>query len=188
MPKNGDVAALGDLENDPEWHAARSPIFEATYKKLKYGRASPGGAARALHGCVKAHECVTVSMLRPLWAAEEAPCGAARAGGGAAMPFAGAAAGQARFNWPRARRTSWPKWPNFTVHGPRRRYLDNGRENGRGGCKRVITPRSGTIRGCMQRGMGSHLGERRLSFTPRLATAPCHSDLLCFEGCCLCEG
>ena len=98
------------------------------------------------------------------------------------MPFAGAAAGQARFNWPRARRTSWPKWPNFTVHGPRRRYLDNGRENGRGGCKRVITPRSGTIQGCMQRGMGSHLGERRLSFTPRLATAPCHSDLLCFEG------
>ena len=127
MPKNGDVAALGDLENGPEWHAARSPVFEATYKKLKYGRASPGGAARALHGCVKAHECVTVSMLRPLWAAEEPSCGAARAGGGAAMPFAGAAAGQARFNWPRARRTSWPKWPNFTVHGPRRRYLDNGR-------------------------------------------------------------
>ena len=82
MPKYGDVAALWDLENGPEWHAARSPIFEATYKKLKYGRASPGDAARALHGCVKAHECVTVSMLRPLWAAEEPFCGAARAGGG----------------------------------------------------------------------------------------------------------
>ena len=73
------VAALGDLENGLEWHAARSPISEATYKKLKYGRAPPGGA-RALHGCVKARECVTVSMLRPLWAAEESFCGAARGG------------------------------------------------------------------------------------------------------------
>ena len=165
-----------------------SPFIKHLARGLKTGARRRGPNARAAAGTWKAYECVTVSMLRPLWAAEGPSCGAARAGGGAAMPFAGAAAGQARFNWPRARRTSWPKWPNFTVHGPRRRYLDNGRENGRGGCKRVITPRSGTIQGCMQRGMGSHLGERRLSFTPRRATAPCHSDLLCFEGCCLCEG
>ena len=150
-----------------------SPFIKHLTRGLKTGARRRGPNARAAAGTWKARECVTVSMLRPLWAAEEAPCGNA-------MAFAGAGAGQARFNWPRARRTSWPKWPNFTVHGPRRRYVDNGRENGRGGCKRVITPRSGTIRGCMQRGMGSHLGERRLSFTPRLATAPCHSDLLCF--------
>ena len=149
-----------------------SPFIKHLARGLKTGARRRGPNARAAAGTWKAHECVTVSMLRPLWAAEEPSCGAARAGGGAAMPFAGAGARQARSNRPRARRTSWPKWPNFTVHGPRRRYLDNGRENGRGGCKRVTTPRGGTIQGCMQRGMGSYLGGSPPSFTPCLATAP----------------
>ena len=95
MPRNGDEIRSRVFENGCDSPAARFPIYQAPYEGLKNGRAAPWAKCAGHGGHVpwKAHECVTVSMLRPLWAAEEPSCGAARAGGGAAMPFAGAAAG-----------------------------------------------------------------------------------------------
>ena len=58
-----------------------SPFIKHLTRGLKTGARRRGPNARAAAGTWKARECVTVSMLRPLWAAEEPFCGAARAGG-----------------------------------------------------------------------------------------------------------